>query len=603
MNGLHFLIMAMLLTTQAAFAQSIERALMPGEVIEGHHKYEEECAKCHKRFDKSAQTGLCLDCHKSIRSDINLKKGLHGHLENSTCSNCHTEHKGRNARIAHLDKKKFDHDQTGFRLQGAHKRAVEKCESCHEPKRKYREVPVQCGECHRKDDMDKGHKGKLGNKCESCHNDRTWKEAKFDHEKTRFSLIGGKHAEVKCKECHADNSFQKTPTTCVACHKKDDQEKGHKGQYGSKCESCHNDKDWKKSTFNHDVDTHYLLKGKHGQAKCTSCHLPSRGLIYKDKLSGKCVACHKKDDQEKGHRGGLGDQCESCHNEKGWKTTNFDHDKTKFPLHEKHKEAKCESCHKGGVSGPSAKLKLEMKCVACHGKDDQEKGHKGRYGDKCESCHTEKDWKATLFNHDKSTKFILKGKHRETRCDDCHLPAKGKIYESKLETTCYSCHRKDDKHRGQLGMRCESCHGEDKWAGVPFNHSKSRFPLTGSHVRVECKKCHLTPAFRDAPTSCIKCHEKDDKHHGAFGTKCDNCHRTGTWQTWDFDHATTKFRVDGGHMKLSCADCHGQGRTGKAGTLGRSCFSCHGTEDPHNGNFGIQCEQCHVTSDWLRIFR
>lgn len=604
MRGFGIGIFAMLLTLGSTHAQTIEKALMPGEVIAGHARYELECDKCHQKFDKAAQTRLCLDCHKDIAADVAAKRRLHGRLESHTCRGCHTEHAGRGAQIAPLDKKKFDHDKTEFRLRGAHRDIAAKCESCHRPHKKFREAPRPCHECHRKDDQDKGHKGKLGEKCESCHNDRSWKEAEFDHEKTKFSLIGGKHADVKCRDCHADNTYQKTPTTCIGCHRQDDQDKGHKGRYGTKCESCHDDRDWKRSTFDHDADTKYPLKGKHRQAKCASCHLPEKGPLYQAKLQTRCLACHRKDDEEKGHRGGLGEKCETCHSEREWKKTSFDHDDTKFPLRDKHRDAKCEGCHKGGVSGPSAKLGLETQCVACHRKDDQEKGHKGRYGDKCQTCHGEKEWKRSIFDHDKLTKFALKGKHRETRCDDCHLPAKGPIYGAKLEPACIACHRKDDDkkgHRGQLGTQCESCHGEQKWQGAAYDHNKARFPLTGSHVKVECKKCHATPAFRDAPTACRKCHEKDDKHEGRFGAKCESCHYTGTWKSWDFDHAKTRFPLDGAHRKTDCHDCHRE--PAAAGRPGRTCYACHASDDVHDGGLSTQCERCHTTSTWKTLRR
>lgn len=593
---------ACLLLAGNAAAQSIEKVLMPGEVIAGHAKYEQDCKQCHQRFDKAAQTKLCLDCHKDVGADIRSKSRLHGHLDDNNCRNCHTDHKGRNANIAPIDKKKFDHAKTDFKLLGAHKEA--KCESCHQPKLKFRQAPKLCNDCHKKDDHEKGHKGHLGTKCESCHNEKKWSETRFDHEKTKFSLVGGKHADVKCKECHADKTYQQTPLTCNGCHKKIDQEKGHKGRYGTKCESCHNNKGWKEIDFDHDKDTHYALKGKHRQAKCNTCHLPEKGLLYQpQKLPTKCVACHKKDDQEKGHRGNLGDKCESCHNERGWKNSNFDHDDTKFPLRDKHKDAKCDTCHKGGVSGPNAKLKLDMECVACHRKNDDEKGHKGRYGDKCGTCHTAKEWKSSIFDHDKETKYRLKGKHRETKCDACHLPEKGPIYSKvKLEQACNACHKKDDKHKGQLGEKCDSCHDERKWKDVPFDHNKSRFPLTASHTKVECKKCHLTPAFKDAPLTCYGCHEKDDRHKGGYGKKCEACHATGTWKSWDFDHSTTRFKLDGGHAKVECKDCHRESKT-KSVKPAMSCFSCHGREDVHNGSFGIQCETCHVSSNWKYVKR
>lgn len=591
-----------LLFAGAAAAQSIEKVLMPGAVIAGHAKYEQECEQCHQRFDKKAQSRLCLDCHKDIARDIAGKLRLHGKQKEKDCRSCHTEHKGRNANVAPLDKQKFDHEQSDFKLLGAHK--TSKCESCHQPKLKYREAPRLCNDCHKKEDQEKGHKGHLGTKCENCHNEKKWTESHFDHEKTKFPLHGGKHADVKCKECHEDKTYQKTPLTCNGCHKKIDQEKGHKGRYGTKCETCHDDRGWKEIDFDHDRETKYLLKGKHRPVKCNACHLPEKGNLYDQKLPSKCVSCHKKDDQEKGHRGELGDKCESCHSERGWKNSLFDHDDTKFPLKDKHKDAKCDTCHKGGLSGANAKLKqkLEMTCVACHRKDDDDKGHKGRYGDKCETCHTAKDWKGSLFNHDKETKYLLKGKHKETKCDACHLPEKGAIYKTKLEDSCIACHKKDDKHKGQLGNKCQDCHDEKKWKDAPYDHKLSRFPLTGSHAKVECKKCHLTPAFKDAPLTCNGCHEKDDRHKARFGKKCETCHYTGTWKTWDFDHGKTRFALDGAHRKVECHDCHKESRTGPA-MPGRACISCHIKDDVHIGAFGAQCERCHVAANWKKTRR
>jgi len=32
--------------------------------------------------------------------------------------------------------------------------------------------------------------------------------------------------------------------------------------------------------------------------------------------------------------------------------------------------------------------------------------------------------------------------------------------------------------------------------------------------------------------------------------------------------------------------------------LPMDCYSCHASDDAHNGNFGRQCERCHITSEW-----
>jgi hypothetical protein len=135
-----------------------------------------------------------------------------------------------------------------------------------------------------------------------------------------------------------------------------------------------------------------------------------------------------------------------------------------------------------------------------------------------------------------------------------------------------------------------------------FDHNRSRFPLTGSHARAECKKCHETVAFRNAPRDCNGCHEKEDVHKGRFGIKCEVCHYTGTWKSWDFDHDKTKFRLEGGHKKVDCYGCHKDPVKGRA-TISRACISCHIKDDVHDGGFGSQCEVCHGADTWKRIRR
>ena len=97
---------------------------------------------------------------------------------------------------------------------------------------------------------------------------------------------------------------------------------------------------------------------------------------------------------------------------------------------------------------------MPTKCNSCHQKED-DKAHKGNFGPKCETCHIEKDWKDIVFDHDKQTKYPLLGKHKTAKCASCH---KGDLYKDKLQTNCLSCHEKDDKHKGQEGKKCETCH-------------------------------------------------------------------------------------------------------------------------------------------------
>ena len=572
----------------AVQAQGIESIMAPGKLMQGHAKYEDDCKQCHVKLDRKAQDGLCMDCHKPVGADVRGKTGFHGRLEQPVvCKTCHSDHKGRDLKSTDFDQKKFDHNnKTDYTLKGKHEKVA--CDKCHVAGKKHREAPQDCNTCHVKDDK---HKGKLGTKCADCHTEVDWKEAKFDHELTKFPLTG-KHNDVKCVDCHKDNVYKDTPKNCYACHRKIDDQKGHKGLYGEKCETCHGTKAWKPSTFNHDVDTKYVLKGKHHTTACKECH--TGNLYPKEKLSQECYACHKKDDK---HKESLGTNCAACHTEKNWKEVGkFDHEKTKFPLLGKHVKVECKECHKSQMFKEAPK-----DCFGCHQKDDK---HKTNLGKECSECHNEQDWKNTegRFKHDK-TKFKLRNAHAAptVKCVACH---KDLTSYRNTPLLCINCHTKDDKHETQLGDKCESCHNDKAWKGTTFNHGKSRFPLTGRHIISECKKCHETMRYKDAPRDCYSCHKKDDKHKQVFGTRCESCHNTRAWTTWSFNHDTqTKYRLEGSHVKVTCEGCHKQvAPSGKdAAPLGSACVTCHRKDDVHNGGFGPRCDQCHQVDGWKKV--
>lgn len=564
-----------------AWAESVETALMPGQVIDGHAKWEDSCTKCHKRFDKSAQVILCLDCHKDVRKDVEQKHGSHGRFkEQRECKDCHTEHKGRAENIAPITEQTFDHERTDFPIRGAHADAKKvECKACHKLKVKYRDAPSDCYSCHKKDDK---HNGKVGTACAGCHIDRNWKEIRFDHDTTRYKLRN-KHVEVPCKSCHANDRYKETPTDCYSCHKKDDK---HKGQEGTKCEGCHDDRSWKKAPFDHNKSI-FPLMGKHARVECKKCHLTP---AFKDAPTD-CYSCHKKDDK---HNGSYGDKCETCHAASDWKTITFDHElHTQYPLRGQHITTACASCHRGNLY----KEKTSTDCYACHKKNDT---HKGRFGEQCERCHTERDWKVLLFDHNRDTAYLLKGYHRRTACDSCH---KGTLYKDKTPTDCVACHKKEDVHRTKFGEKCGTCHGEQDWHTVSFNHDRdTKYPLIGKHRSVTCESCHRGHLYKNkTPADCDACHKNGDVHRRRLGTECQECHSIRDWKLWDFAHDTrTRFKLDGGHKGLDCLACHTQ-RMDKKVLASMSCINCHKKDDKHEGSFSSQCDRCHETTRWKMI--
>jgi len=568
------LLAVLLVCAPAAHSQTvIEKLVSPGALSTAHARFETNCKSCHAAFDKSSQNRMCNDCHKPVAADVAQHKGFHGKnpkVAGVECRTCHTEHKGRSAKIVVFDPKSFNHDQTEYPLRGAHLKVA--CASCHAPGVKFRSAPVACVSCHSKNDV---HKGSLGPKCADCHTEANWKEVKFDHARTEFPLLGA-HAKATCQSCHKSSDFKAAPVACNSCHAKDD---AHKGGLGPLCGTCHTAIAWKPAHFDHGK-TGFPLVGAHAKADCSDCHANGR---YHDAKPG-CGSCHTKDDV---HKGKYGPNCAECHTSLNWKVSKFDHGRTGWALTGGHARLTCNACHAPSPS-PARVKPPGTECLTCHAKDDK---HKGLNGPKCESCHSTTSWKNATFDHGK-TRFPLTGAHGKIECKACHVEPADKV---KLDIGCNSCHKKDDKHEGQLGPACGTCHNTTVWgAPIRFDHDQTAFPLLGKHAAVKCADCHATQRFKDAKVTCVSCHAKVDPHKGAYRLTCEGCHNPANWKDVAFDHAKTRFPLDGKHAQVACAGCHKPGR----GRVSSTCASCHSGDDVHNGAFGPGCEQCHSTLGW-----
>jgi len=503
--GLHFMSVSM--------AAPFDRFLMPGKLVDAHKKYERTCDVCHEAFDKQKQDRLCLKCHKKINEDVTAKKGFHSRsqlVSKRECKFCHTDHIGRKENIVHLDKLGFNHKNTDFHLKGAHKKTT--CESCHFPEKKYREAPTACYDCHEKNDI---HLLRMGKKCQDCHSEINWIEAKFDHDKTKYKLKG-KHKKTPCGDCHPNQRYKSTPKLCNACHQVQDI---HRGEFGAKCEKCHESVKWTKIRFNHDKDTKFKLKYRHAKISCGSCHVKN---AYKVKLKKTCFSCHKADDK---HNLRYSEKCEKCHQDKSWDKILFDHDKdTKFRLLDSHKEVGCQNCHEGNVY----KDKLKVSCDSCHNIDDV---HNGKLGGKCAYCHDQKKWSGNIiFEHD-LTDFPLIGLHGITSCESCHSSSEYKV----TSLACVACHKVDDAHELKLTSKCETCHTPNGWKVWFFSHDEQTdYDLDGEHKLLECVACHQQ-AIKGTKKivlsdRCESCHMDDDVHSGQFGKRCGKCHSTDAFK-------------------------------------------------------------------------
>jgi hypothetical protein len=427
--------------------------------------------------------------------------------------------------------------------------------------------------------------------------------------------------------------------------------------------------------------------GFEGLDHCAKCHDEEKGLSAK-----RCLECHTELQgrvaKGAGFHGRLApakqQSCATCHpdhrgkdfemiewqDQGGGTRERFDHKKTGWPLAGAHGKARCEDCHQRAFIEEGLIRKLLEKhpkqttflgvattCGSCHFDE-----HRGQLGRDCQKCHDEAAWKPTHgFDH-AAAKFPLRGEHKKVACGKCHPTATDDAFVATafpkpraptfltmkpLEfKSCETCH--DDPHKGSLGPACASCHQETGWKLIKTAngrdatfHDKTKFPLRGGHVGVDCRSCHGPfpgqPArFKGLPfAACTDCHA--DAHEGQLAAKppakvvaCEGCHTVAAWLPPRFErerHADTKFPLEGAHGAVACRGCHPLDptlprrvapvvmktlkaeRRPEVFSLAvlepkkspQACLGCH--EDVHRGQLAAEgakdnCATCHKTTSF-----
>ena len=142
-------------------------------------------------------------------------------------------------------------------------------------------------------------------------------------------------------------------------------------------------------------------------------------------------------------------------------------------------------------------------------------------------------------------------------------------------------------------------------------------PVIEGHAQYEdeCSSCHQ-PFSRDLQRDlCADCHTeiRDDIQamtgfHGRSptipGLECAACHTDHEGRDADvvgldrdtFDHELTDFPLVGSHQSAACEGCHAADAA--FSDTESTCVSCHRAEEPHNGNLGESCADCHAETLW-----
>jgi len=252
--------------------------------------------------------------------------------------------------------------------------------------------------------------------------------------------------------------------------------------------------------FNHNTETKYPLRAMHEGVDCRQCHAK---LVFRDTPT-RCATCHADI-----HRRQMGGTCEQCHTVKGWKVgvqSVRDHS-ARFPLIGGHAATECESCHRGAAVAQYAGLSTT--CLSCHQKNyfaTQSIDHRAAgFPLTCDSCHVVDSWLRVNFDHTRFTGFALTGMHAKLDCASCHL---GGRYKG-TTADCYSCHIKDyvaasnpNYVAAGFPTSCSVCHNANTWIGAVFDHAKTKFPLAGAHIKLQCAQCHINNKFAGTPAYC-----------------------------------------------------------------------------------------------------
>jgi Cytochrome c7 and related cytochrome c len=540
------------------------------------------------------------------------------------------------------------------------------------------DTPLQCFACHGKGkgsmdarcaachtdiawlvERDRGfHATHKSDDCATCHPDHagpeldmvTWPQGgadKFDHRTAGWPLEG-KHASVKCRDCHTAK-FIVSPAAklskrkdsaegwvglergCTSCH--DDI---HRGELGTDCRSCHDVRAWKPVPgFDH-AKTSYPLTGKHAAVKCERCHTVAGEPkpVYKPLPHAECTPCHGDP-----HGGELGPACAKCHMTGSFRTVaagSFDHDRTRYPLRGKHVAVTCAQCHDPVKAW--GKKPAFAACGACH--KDQHAGAAtiaARVVD-CASCHRVEGFRVNAYTVEqhRHSAYPLEGRHQSVACEACHVkdppgvpaatlgPARVQLRPN--HQRCRDCHK--DDHQGQLASRpgggaCEPCHTVGGWKPSVFGaaeHKALELPLDGAHAKIECAACHgpvrkglppLPPkatlgragiALVIAETDCASCHF--DPHAGRFGPTgarakkdgCKTCHDTSAFRPSAVDiaaHHEFGFALSGAHRAVPCDACHVESKSAPPRS---SLLAIHGPAPAMTfATKGTACEACHAT--------
>ena len=272
------------------------------------------CEQCHLpgRPLKIQKYDRCIDCHRDYHAGQFTRAD-----DIANCEKCHTENGFTPSTFTIRQ-----HNELDFHLEGSHMAVP--CIACHKKSNtgtpsesmQFRFASTNCITCH--PDPHSGQVAKYTDLagCQACHSVASWRQISFDHNQTKFPLVG-KHQSTTCANCHVTEdstseqkhyAFLNVSTDCQSCHQdthlgqfREKQKKN--GQNYTNCARCHTPANWIAEKFDHNRDASFKLQGAHEFVDCNKCHveLTLKGhsfRLYKP-LRSDCKFCHGPGNKER----------------------------------------------------------------------------------------------------------------------------------------------------------------------------------------------------------------------------------------------------------------------------------------------------------------
>src|SRR5512140_1033595 len=143
----------------------------------------------------------------------------------------------------------------------------------------------------------------------------------------------------------------------------------------------------------------------------------------------------------------------------------------------------------------------------------------------------------------------------------------------------FSNQKTDSPHGADFKISCKTCHSPKDWKLdkdiYSFDHNKTRLPLVGQHVAVDCRQCHTSLVFYEAKEECSQCHS--DVHQSTTGPDCARCHTPASWLVNNITeiHQRGRFPLLGAHRTADCYQCHKSESLARFDVTGINCIDCH----------------------------